>query len=118
MPSKSHRSVPSTLNDADPSFFPVAEKLTGTDGFSLMESKSGATRGLMYNGKSFGMSSHGRFILKLKPDRAEQLISNGTGKPFSPSPGKTMKGWIEVTEPQADWVELALEAYKSAASAA
>jgi hypothetical protein len=27
------------------------------------ESKSGAMRGLMLNGKSFGMSTHGRFVL-------------------------------------------------------
>ena len=52
-----------------------------------MESKSGATRGMMLNGKSFGMSSHGRFILKLTAERAAALVAEGVGQPYSPAPG-------------------------------
>lgn len=67
-----------------------------------MESRSRATRGLMLDGKSFGMSSHGRLILKLSEDRCSTWFAEGVGQPFSPSPGKVLKGWIDVTGPAAD----------------
>ncbi len=70
------------LAEADPRFVPVEREFVGTPGFSLMESKTGAMRGLVLNGKSFGMSSHGRFILKLNEERTAALIGEGIGKPF------------------------------------
>jgi hypothetical protein len=103
-------------DEADPRFEPVARAFARTRGFSLMESKSRAMRGLMLNGKSFGMSSHGRLILKMNEARAGALISTGIAKPFSPSPGKIMRGWIEVTHPKANWVALAKEARDLAAA--
>jgi hypothetical protein len=103
--------------EADPRFVPVASAFAQCPGFSLMESKSGAMRGLMLNGKSFGMSSHGRFVLKLNEERAAALIAEGLGKPFSPTPGRVMKGWVEVTSSAADWPALAQEAYRLAVSA-
>lgn len=103
-------------DEADPRFEPVAQAFARRRGFSLMESKSRAMRGLMLNGKSFGMSSHGRLILKMNEARVAALISKGVAKPFSPSPGKIMKGWLEVTHPKADWVALAKEALELAAA--
>ena len=100
--------------EADPRFEPVADAFAGVIGFSLMESKSRATRGLMLDGKSFGMSSHGRLILKLTDQRASELVSEGVGRPFYPSPERHLKGWIEIIDPQADWVALAQEAYRIA----
>jgi hypothetical protein len=102
------------LPEADPRFVPVAEALRRMSGFSLMESKSGALRGLMLNGKSFGMSSHGRFILKLDEEHVAALIADGTGKPFSASAKRTMKGWLEVTNPKANWAALAKLAHRLA----
>jgi hypothetical protein len=98
-------------DEADPRFLPVVDSFSGTAGFSLMESKSGGMRGLMLNSASFGMSSHGRFILKLTEERVAELIADGTGKAFSPAAGRIMKSWIDVTHPKADWVALAKEAY-------
>ena len=68
-------------DEADPRFEPVAKAFARTPGFSLMESKSRATRGLMLNGKSFGMSSHGRLILKMNEARVATLISKGIARP-------------------------------------
>jgi len=102
-------------DEADPRFVPVVKAFARVPGFSVMESKSGAMRGLMLNGKSFGMSSHGRFILKLDEERAAELISQGVGKAFSPSAGKVLKGWLEVTSPKANWKALAQEAHRLAA---
>jgi uncharacterized protein YdhG (YjbR/CyaY superfamily) len=104
------------LDGADPRFVPVAEAFSGSRGFSLMESKSGAMRGLLLNGKSFGMSSHGRFILKLTEERVAALVAEGMGEPFRPSAGRVMKSWIEVTNGKADWVALAREAHRLAAA--
>lgn len=75
-----------------------------------MESKSRALRGMMYQGKSFGMSSHGRFILKMNEEEVAALIAAGTGKPFTHGAGKVVKGWIEITGKDADWVALAKRA--------
>jgi hypothetical protein len=104
-------------DQADPRFVPVAKAFARTPGFSLMESKSRSTRGLMLHGKSFGMSSYGRLILKMNEERAAALIADGTGKPFNQAAGRVMKGWIDVTSPKADWVALAKEAMRIAASA-
>jgi hypothetical protein len=112
------RTTNAPLDEADPRFVPVARAFAKTPGFSLMESKSGALCGMTLNGKSFGMSSQGRFILKLDEARAAALVADGTGKPFSPSAGRTMKGWLEVTHPNADWVALAKEALRIAVSGA
>jgi hypothetical protein len=111
MPSKTPKKTPKAPKDeADPRFDPVARAFAKTRGFSLMESKSRASRGLMLDGKSFGMSQHGRFILKLDEPRVKTLVDDGVGKPFAPAPGKIMKGWIEITHASADWVALAKEA--------
>jgi hypothetical protein len=99
----------------DPRFLPVVAALEGQRGFSLMESNSGATRGLMLEGKSFGMSSHGRLILKLTEERVAELVELGVGTPFYPSPGRAMRGWIEITDLDADWVKFATEAHRIAA---
>ena len=104
------------LDGPDPRFLPVIVALESVPGFSLMESNSGATRGLMLDGRSFGMSSHGRLILKLTEARATELIVAGIGAQFYPSPDRPLKGWIEVTSPDADWVALAQEAHQIAAA--
>jgi len=82
-----------------------------------MESKSQGTRAMMLNGKSFGMSTQGRFILKLDEARVAALVVQGVGKPFAPQKGRVMKGWVEITNPDADWVGLAREAHRLAAAA-
>ncbi len=97
-------------SEADPRFEPVAKALARVAGFSLMESKSGGLRGMMLHGKSFGMSSHGRFIVKLDEARAKELVDTRVAKPFSMSPGRVMKIWVVVTDAKADWVALAKEA--------
>ena len=98
-------------DQADPRFVPVVAALEKSAGFTLMESQSKATRGLRRDGKSFGMSFHGRFILKLNEERAAALVDEGVAKPFSPAPGKVLRGWVEITAHSADWISLALEAY-------
>jgi hypothetical protein len=109
------KAPPALPDEADPRFEPVAKALARVAGFSLMESKSKAMRGMMFNGKSVGMSHHGRFILKLDDDRVAALVENGVGKPFRHG-ARVTKGWIEVTDPKANWVALAKEALRLAAA--
>jgi hypothetical protein len=117
MPKKSPATTEAPAADeSDARFVPVVHAFAKTEGFSCMESKSRAMRGLMLNGKSFGMSTHGRLILKLNEQRAVELITVGTAAQFYPSPGKPMKGWVEITNAKADWVALAKEAQALAAA--
>jgi hypothetical protein len=116
MPKKNSARRDEAVEVADPRFVPVAKAFARTPGFSLMESKSGAMRGLMLDGKSFGMSQQGRFILKLDEERVAALVAEGVGEPFRPSEGRVMKGWLEVTAPAATWVKLAKEAHRLAAA--
>jgi hypothetical protein len=111
------RSSSNAVEGPDPRFLAVVAALEGLPGFSLMESNSRATRGLTLEGKSFGMSSHGRLILKLGEERVAELIATGIGSPFYPSAGRPMNGWIEITEPDADWVKLTTKAHRIAAAA-
>ena len=117
MPKKSP-SIPTApvKDESDVRFVPVVDAFAKTEGFSLMESRSRAMRGLMLNGKSFGMSTHGRLVLKLNEQRAAELITAGTAAQFYPSPGKAMKGWVDITNAKADWVALAKEAQALAAA--
>jgi hypothetical protein len=118
MPKKSPAQPSAHVDDeSDARFLPVIEAFAKTDGFSLMESKSRAMRGLMLSGKSFGMSTHGRLVLKLNEQRAAELITAGRATQFYPSPGKPMKGWVEITEADSGWVALAKEAYAFASGA-
>jgi hypothetical protein len=64
------------------------------------------------------MSSHGRLILKFTDERVSELSAAGIGIPFCPSPDRPMKGWIEVTRRDADWVALAREAHRIATAVA
>ncbi|HEX4384865.1 MAG TPA: hypothetical protein VH083_18030 [Myxococcales bacterium] len=67
MPSKK----PAIKDEADPRFLPVAKAFSRNPAVSLMESKSGGTRSLMLNGKSFGMSMQGHFVLAKEAHRLE-----------------------------------------------
>jgi hypothetical protein len=118
MPTKTpSKKSPKLTDEADPRFEPVIRVLARHPGFSLMQSKSRGLRGLMLNGKSFGMSQHGRFILKLDDQRVSALIAEGAGRPFKHGPGRPMKGWVEVTAPSGRWVKLAKEACSLAQTA-
>ncbi len=116
-PTAKKKSAAKPIEGPDPRFEPVARALAGTAGFSLMEGKSGALRGLMLDGKSFGMSTHGRFVLKLDEERVAALVARGDGQPFEASAGRAMKGWIEITGAKSNWVALAKEAHRLAAAA-
>ena len=73
-------------------------------------------RGMMVNRQVFGLSADGHLCLKLTADRAVALIAEGIGKSLSPFSRPVVEGWIRSTDPAADWVGLAKEAYRVAAA--
>ena len=55
------------------------------------------------------LSSKAKFIAKLPKERVAELVQAGNGQHFDPGHGRLMKEWIAG---EADWVELAREAYR------
>lgn len=73
--------------------------------------KGFGSTGLKVNGKLFTfMSSKGKFVAKLPPNRVQELVSQGIGDYFDPGHGRLMREWIAVTPSLFDLVELAREA--------
>jgi len=67
---------------------------------------------LKTGGKVFACDHEGELLVKLPPERIEELKSAGA-RDFEPM-GRKMGGWIKVAEPDGDpvaaWIELADEA--------
>jgi TfoX/Sxy family transcriptional regulator of competence genes len=90
---------------ADPSVEPPA---TG--------GKFGAS-GLKVEGKLFAMLSKGELVVKLPRQRAEQLVAEGTARPFDPGHGRLMKQWATISARESrSWDELAEEARRFVAA--
>jgi hypothetical protein len=58
------------------------------------------------------MASKGRFVVKLPALRVTELVGDRYGEPFEPRLGRPMKEWLSIASAQANWVELAREAYR------
>ena len=84
-----------------------------TDGLvSHSEGKGFGSGALKVNGKIFAMmSSKDQFVVKLPKQRVDELVASGEGERFDPGHGRIMKEWIVVENRNADWLELAREAY-------
>src|SRR5579862_6685511 len=63
-------------------------------------------------GAFFASCDHrtGDLIVKLPPERVQQLIATGLGRPFAPA-GRTFRAWVLIQERDPDrWAELIDEA--------
>jgi TfoX/Sxy family transcriptional regulator of competence genes len=97
------------VTEIDPSFVPVVKAFAterGVTGGMMM-----ASYGLKVNGKIFAMLVKGQFVAKLPKHRVDELVSGGHGDRFEPGHGRVMKEWISVPPGEANWIELAREAY-------
>jgi TfoX/Sxy family transcriptional regulator of competence genes len=80
--------------------------------------KFGAS-GLKVDGKLFAMLSKGELVVKLPRQRVEQLVAEGTARPFDPGHGRLMKQWATIApEESGSWAELAEEARQFVADTA
>jgi TfoX/Sxy family transcriptional regulator of competence genes len=68
--------------------------------------------GALKTGRSiFAMLSHDHLVVKLPRDRVAELISAGTGEPFTAGKGAPMREWVTVvTGDRETWAALAEEA--------
>jgi TfoX/Sxy family transcriptional regulator of competence genes len=85
-----------------------------TDWEALVERAEGGavSRGSMFGSsglrtgrKFFALWWHDQLVLKLPPDRLQELVTAGTAQPFEPMEGRAMNGWV-VVEPAAGWPPL------------
>ena len=67
---------------------------------------------LKVNGKIFAMFGRGRFIAKLPRQQVDEIVSTSKGERFDPGHGRLMKEWVAIEPGNANWVELAKQAYE------
>jgi hypothetical protein len=67
-------------------------------------------QGIKYNKKMFIMFYKGDLVIKLSPERIQQLIDTGDGMPFDPGTGKPMKDRVLITRSKRNlWISLSEE---------
>ena len=87
----------------------VAAALGGAKGVS--RGKMFGSVGLKVGKQVFAMEVKGKLVVKVSPERAEELRGKGLAKAFDPGHGRPMKQWVAVSpEARVDWLELASEA--------
>ena len=96
--------------EIDARFIPVVRALGGVRGVSAGTLFS--SYGLKVNGKIFAMFGRSGFVVKLPKARVDELVAAGKAARFEPGPGRVMKEWVVFKGSEADWVELAQEAYR------
>ena len=114
---RSAKASAAKTDGADPRFIQVAKALAEMPGVELTrDDRFNPLWGLIVNRAVLGLLIDGRFHLRLTADRAAALIAEGVGRPYSPYSRPVAEGWIRITDPAADWVGLAIEAYRLATS--
>jgi hypothetical protein len=77
----------------------------------------GGSPGLRVGGRIFAMLFRDELVVKLPRDRAEALVSSGSGVPFDPGHGRLMREWVSVpVAREDDWPDLVAEAFAYLAS--
>jgi TfoX/Sxy family transcriptional regulator of competence genes len=93
----------------DLGFDPVVQAFKGIKG--VKAGKLFSSFGLKVNGKIFAMFGRGRLVVKLPKERVDALVSTGKAERFDPGHGRLMKEWATFESGDAEWVELAREAW-------
>lgn len=103
------RPQPRKASVIDPSFAPVVAAFAGIR--DVTGGRMMSAYGLKVGSKIFAMFARGQFTVKLPRERVEELLASGKGRRFDPGHGRLMKDWVTIAAGNADWVELAKEAY-------
>ena len=73
-----------------------------TEGGPVSRGTMFGSQGLRTGTKFFAIRWHEQLVVKLPPDRLQELVDAGRGQTFEPMPGRTMNGWLllqDATEP-------------------
>jgi len=85
------------------------QELVGTaEGGDVTQGTMFGSKGLRTGKKFFAIWWHDQLVVKLPPDRLQELVAAGTGQVFEPMEGRTMNGWLLVGD-AAGWPELVEE---------
>jgi TfoX N-terminal domain len=85
------------------------ELVAGAEGGPVTRGSMFGSQGLRTGKKFFAVWWHEQLVLKLPPERSNELVGAGTATPFEPMEGRPMNGWV-VVDPAADWRSLVQEA--------
>ena len=98
-------------SELEPRFARIVEGFANDNVVTLGHMMS--SHALKVNRKIFALSGrNGGFVVKLPKTRVDKLARSGRGKNFEPGPGHVMKEWVVILDKNADWLELAREAYE------
>ena len=81
------------------------ELVETAEGGSVTQGTMFGSKGLRTGTKFFAIWWHEQLVVKLSPDRRQDLVTAGEAEPFEPMAGRPMNGWV-VVSPSADWAPL------------
>jgi hypothetical protein len=100
---------------ADVSYEQVVHELTADA--AVVETQMMGMPSLKLGSKLFAGSREGGLVVKIGRDRVGELVDAGAATPFDPSGrGRPMKDWAVIAPGDGDWLALAEEAKRYAAS--
>lgn len=76
----------------------------------VSEAKAFGIEVLKVGRKIFGGHRDGELVLKLGPERSDELVAAGVAARFDPLGGRPMTGWVTIPPDHDDWLGLAEEA--------
>jgi TfoX/Sxy family transcriptional regulator of competence genes len=85
------------------------ELVAGAEGGPVSRGSMFGSQGLRTGTKFFAVWWHEQLVLKLPPDRLQQLVGEGSARQFEPMEGRAMNGWVVVDE-TVEWPPLVDEA--------
>ena len=91
----------------------IKDHFRGSDPVSIAEGRG--AQGLKAGKKMFAMFFKGQLLLKLPPERVNQLVAAGEGEPYDPGTGSAMKDRVLIPVERKDtWIPLTEEALEHA----
>ena len=83
--------------------------VSGAEGGDVVRGTMFGSQGLRTGRKFFAIWWQDQLVVKLPPDRLQELVATGQGDPFEPMEGRRMNGWI-VLDDSVDWPPVVEEA--------
>lgn len=109
------RKTAATASDGEiaPAYARLTRSFAGDERVTLPADKRGkfGSNGLKVDGKIFAMWVRGALVVKLPKADIDAAVAAGHGERLSMGPGRVMKEWLVVKQPERKWLELARRAH-------